>query len=358
MRRTSSATLTLGLCTVIVACGPRGAGSFSGAAFRTSSSPGAGTRAPIQSSFVAGHLYVSAADYSLQTAPVMRYPLSNGVPASKPDLLYPSLLLPTFAVGADGTLYGLELTGGSEPYAIVVFQPNSNKPARRIVPPQPYLTNYPAITGRGGYTYVGFSNTSASPRARRVTAGSPPTLCTFNGILVYGPNARGHDAWTTCFATTYATNENVLWMSLDVHGNLYVPTLPDGIDVYAHPTTNPALIRSMTGGSFHGTYSVADDGQGDVYVLGTVRPLHGAWHSYVATYQDTASGKVKALRTVRYPTNQVWQGNVAVDDRYLYVGGYQEVLVYDKLASGPQLPLAVLPVPAAMYNGPSIAVGP
>jgi hypothetical protein len=311
-------------------------------------------RAPMRKSFVAGHLYVSAGGINNppSTAPVMRYRLTNGVPMSQPDLVYPNSLLPYFSVDDDGTLYGIELY----PFSIVVFPPNTTTPARQIAPFQPYLTNYTGITGHNGYIYAAYVY-SSSLRTRRAGGATPPSFCSAYGVVVFGPHARGHHPWRTCFAASYATGGPV-WMSLDPQGNLYMPTWPPGVAVYANPATNPKLVRTMSGSSFQNMLSVTDDGQDQLYVPGSLRPPTGLAHSYVASYDDGGNGNVKPLRVVAYVKPQAWNGNVAVDDRYLYIGGNQQVLVYDKLANGPQLPLATLAVPAATQGRPSVAVGP
>ncbi len=77
-------SLLFGWLLALAACGSRGGsslappvdGSLGNAPLFVD-----GRRAFTQSKFVAGHLYVSGAGYLFETAPVMRYPLVNGVPA-------------------------------------------------------------------------------------------------------------------------------------------------------------------------------------------------------------------------------------------------------------------------------------
>jgi hypothetical protein len=356
-------SLLFGCLLALAACGSRGGSSLAppvdGSLGNAPLSSMGAARSP--GKFVAGHLYVSAAGYPFETAPVMRYPLVNGVPASRPDLVYPSNLFASFSVDAKGRLYGIDdVNSPSASFNIVVFAPNSNKPERTIVPYQPYNTGYVGITGRDGYAYVSFF-WSSSLRARRpVDAGSPSSFCAFAGFVVYGPRAQGNAPWKSCTAGTWVLSENN-WISLDSSGNLYVPAASQrgwGVGVYAHAATKPMLVRTMTGKSFRKPHSVADDGSGNIYVPGTVQPAKGPAYSYVATYLDGGKGRVAPVRTVRYATPQLWYGNAVADDRYLYIGGDQQVLVYDKTAQGARMPLATLAVPGEAGMGPEVAIGP
>jgi hypothetical protein len=356
--------LTLGCLLTLTACSSREGSSVAppidGTFTGNSGSSSMGAARPA-GKFVAGHLYVSAASYPFESAPVMRYPLVNGVPASNPDLVYPSSLFASFSVDAKGRLYGIDQLGSpGAPFNIVVFAPNSTKPERTIAPYQPYNTGYVGITGRDGYAYVSFFWSSSSRTQRPVDAGSPSSFCAFAGFVVYGPRARGKAPWKSCTPATYVLSENN-WISLDPSGNLYVPAASPrgwGVGVYANAATKPVLVRSMTGKSFRKTSSVADDGSGNIYVPGSVQPAKGPAYSYVATYLDSGDGRVTPVRTVRYATPQLWYGNAVADDRYLYIGGDQQVLVYDKTAQGPRMPLATLAVPDAVGSGPTVAIGP
>jgi len=356
--------LALGCLFALTACASRDGSSLAPPVDGTLSanamvSSMAAARSP--GKFVAGHLYVSAAGYPFETAPVMRYPLVNGVPASQPDLVYPSTLLASFSVDRQGRLYGIDQAGSpSAPFNVLVFAPNSNKQERTIVPYQPYNTGYVGITGRDGYAYVSFFWSSSLNTPRPADAGSPSSFCAATGFVVYGPRAQGSAPWKSCTAATYILSENN-WISLDASGNLYVPAashLGSGVDVYANLATQPTLVRSMTGKSFRNTHSVADDGSGYIYAPGTVKPAKELSYSYVATYLDSGNGSVAPVRTVRYAKPQLWYGNAVADDRYLYIGGNQQVLVYDKTAQGARMPLATLAVSAPVGMGPTVAIGP
>lgn len=215
---------------------------------------------------------------------------------------------------------------------------------------QPYNTFFPGIIGAAGFIYLAGSETSADAES----------FCASNFILVYAPTARRQDPWTTCVPATPTTNSNALWMALDAGGNLYVPAYGPSedriIDVYANPTTNPTIVRTLSGPSLAGTLAVADDGQGNLYATAT-NGTNDEKQSYVATYPDSANGNVKPIHKLFYASGSV-QGNVAVDDRYLYVGGYEAVFVFDKTASGHAKPIATLSFPTANHYDPSVAIGP
>jgi hypothetical protein len=187
--------LTLGCLIALTACASRAGSSVAppvGDALTGNSGPPPMGAARLAGNFVAGHLYVSAASYPFESAPVMRYPLVNGVPASKPDLEYPSSLFASFSVDAKGRLYGIDQVGSpGAPFNIVVFAPNSNKPERTIVPYQPYNTGYLGITGRDGYAYVSFYWSSSLRTQRPVDAGSPSSFCAGTG-----PSGREYQART------------------------------------------------------------------------------------------------------------------------------------------------------------------
>jgi hypothetical protein len=344
MRNVMSA-VTLAACAALLSCGAQTMSPVQS----EGTVPTARAEPARRDAFVAGHLYVSTAGYGGFTGPLARYRLTNGVPATKPDLTYPDTLLGQFSVDRSGRLYGIRFgpdrNGGL--LHVLVFPPNSARATRSLTPSQPYNSFFPGIVGAEGYIYLAGGQTSPNTE----------TNCASNFILVYAPAARRQEPWTTCAPATATTYFNALWMTLDAGENLYVPAYDAHsgrvVDVYADPTTNPTIVRTLSGPSLAGTLAVADDGEGNLYATAT----NGDKQSYVATYSDSANGNVKPLRRLFYSGAQ-YQANVAVDDRYLYVGGYEAVFVFDKTASGHAKPMATLPFPAANYYDPSVAIGP
>ena len=159
------------------------------------------------------------------------------------------------------------------------------------------------------------------------------------GVLVYPSAARDFDAPRSC----YSVDEEYygyIGLAIDSAGDLYVPNGYDRVSVYAYArSSSPVLIRTVTGKSFKASRSVAVDSQDRMWVL------NNQSYSYVARYKAYVSGNVLPQATVAFATKQHWSGNIAVDDKYLYVGGNRQILVYPKFAEGRVYPLADLNVP-------------
>jgi len=296
------------------------------------------------SPFVAGHLYVTIPAAYGYSGPLVRFPITNGVPSARPDLIY-SDVSPPFSVDTDGTLYDLEPINNT--FGVTVFPPNSTIPRRRVLLPNPYSTDYQGLLAHGGYIYPAFIwNPSSRHRMHEAARTSGSGLCdemTAPAILVYGPSARGQAPWLQCFPTgvDYFVSFWV-WMALDGRGDLYVPSAWDQIVVIANPRTHPQVVRSMQNGMFANIHAVADDGHGYLYALGGGSQGEQRASYFVSTYADSGNGAIRPIRTLYYPSFGA-QENLAVDDRYLYISTGSGVFIYDKTASGHALPRATLP---------------
>jgi hypothetical protein len=305
--------------------------------------------------FVAGHLFVSSADAgALGGANVYRYPLHDGVPAARPDYVYffgsSQGSLPSFTVNANGVAsfmrccFGVETYGreGTFEFSWAVTQPF-------------YDMAFPGMVVNGARVLVDYVTLPSSQRRARGFATSPCAgpNAPASGIDIYGPfdPANFGRPLLGCFPVTQTAPD---FAGMVVNANeLYFPNASK-VDVYGPLTGNPTLLRTLTGPSFKAIASLAIDDDGKLYTLDAQQ------YSYVAVYDAQGSGTVKALRTVAYPSEERWNGNVAVDSRYLYVGGNEAVLVYPKGTSGRRAPLATLAVPASTgpTEGPWIAIGP
>jgi hypothetical protein len=281
----------------------------------------------------AEHLYVQVAQSSFSGS-TYRYPLHDGVPASKPDFVYTASLYSPFWVDPGGNLYGFTFQGVT-PY-LEVFAPSHKTPARTIQLPAPqFISVYVGVVSKGGYVLAEFQGLdSALPLAR--SAGSCGSLG-FSSVLVYGPGARGTDPPLQCFGVPSDSSVVALGLALDPKGSLYVPDI-DGVAVYTRPIGYPQLSRFVAGRSFQNVYAVAVDSQGELYALSRND------YSFVAAYAAYTNGDTLPQRTFAYPTPMKWGGNVAVDDGFVYVGASGEVLVYDKSAHGRTAPHATLQV--------------
>jgi hypothetical protein len=127
--------------------------------------------------------------------------------------------------------------------------------------------------------------------------------------------------------------------------------------VYGTPVKSPTIIRTITASPALEASSVAVDSTGETYVLNTP----GFERSEVLSYPPSADGNATPDRTLSSPKGVHWNGNIAVDDKFLYVGGKQQVLVYDKRSAGSDRPFAILDVPSAPISygsGPFVHVGP
>jgi hypothetical protein len=303
----------------------------------------------LATAFVAGHLWV-VGSFPGADGKMARYPLHDGVPASNPDLRYPHYVSSLFAIALDGSLFTFVYHNDER---IAVFAPNSTRIVREVHIPA--VGSYdPSINGLSvdglGSTYFSWVSTGSLRPIRETSSYCPGYGY---GVIVYPPNARGHTPYSSCFRDAQAYME-FAGIAVDSLGSLYLPNL-GSVLVYGSAAKDPRLIRTVSGESFQGATGVALDRADRMWVIDTTT----SGYSYVASYRRYASGKVQAERTIAYPTRQQWFGNIAVDDKFLYIGGNAEVLVYDKYANGRALPLATLDVPTASGgSGPWIAIGP
>src|SRR3984957_4389953 len=292
-------------------------------------------------SFVAGHLYVAATAPSEGPTSIARYSLKNGRPADRPDLTYPNLSFAQFGVRPNNALFSVGYDQSTHDYVIYQFLPDSSKLSRVLqLPLSVNFTEYSGMTVDAlGNMYVQYDFSSSSDFARaqtqiKFTSSSSPCATPFSfGILVYPPKARGEEPCLQSFPIFEGLPPAFVGLTTDVSGNLYVP-LQQEVDVYSDPTTAPTVIRLLYGTTFKNATSVAVDDAGLLYVLNSTSD------SYVAVYAKGANGKAPPLGKLYFTKAQQWFGNVAVDDKCIYIGGSAEVLVYLKNLRGRQTPLA------------------
>jgi hypothetical protein len=297
--------------------------------------------------FVAGHLFVA---FTGEGNTIARYPIHDGVPARKADLVYNYPFNTVFSVRPDRSLYGVAFTpSGHE--ELLSFAPNSSKLLRMLdLPYIDFITDYNALAiDANRVSYVaGWADSSAGSRS---STRCLPSDLDF-GIFMYAPRAHGLDLPLQCFGAL--SSRDPVGIAVDSEGTLYVPLgeWVNGVSEYGTPITNPYLLRQPTGASFQNTRAIALDADDRMWVLESTQVYGG--YSYVANYRRYADGEIRPAEVVAYPTKQYWGGNVAVDDKYLYVGGDGEVLIYPKYANGRKMPYATLAL--GSYQG-SVWVG-
>jgi hypothetical protein len=309
---------------------------------------------PAGADFVAGHLFVSSADADgTGGANVYRYTLSNGVPAATPDHVYflgsSGGALPAFTVDGDGVAsfmmccFGVDIYGreGNFDFGWTITQPFDDMA-------------FPGMALDGGRVLVDYvALPSSLRRPRAASSACASERAPSSGIAVYGPYDRKNfdRPLLGCFPVDQGYPDFVgMAVAFD---DVYFPNASK-VDVYGPLSGRRSLLRTLSGPSFKGVRAAAIDTEGRLYTL-DAQP-----YSYVAVYDAHASGQVKALRTIAFPSAQRWNGNIAVDSRFLYVGANQSVLVYPKGTSGRRPPLATLAVPNSQgtTEGPWIAIGP
>jgi hypothetical protein len=294
-----------------------------------------------------GHLYVVV---GLQHGnEVRRYALRDGIPRPFSDVAYRDGFYGPVAVDNAGNLYAL-IYPSYRQATIVVHDRAAKKRSRAIDllslhgPSDPYYggPDYLSMaTDPAGYLYV-------APTGSQYDY-SPPAHCGWQ-IPVYTPNARGLPTPAQCLpqAQPYA-------MGFDRTGNLYLAAvlgMSDAVLVIATPQTSPTIARTLRGPSFRHVTATAVDGD-FVYVL--MQSGKKGDPSYVAVYHTNGNGYVEPVRTLHSgPTG--WNGALAIRGSRLYVTSGNQVLVFDKNASGTASPLSTLTFPF----GPTqyIAVGP
>ena len=295
----------------------------------------------------AEHLYVQASGSS--AGAIYRYALHNGIPAAKPDFVNSSGLDSPFWVDANGTLYGLAYQAGVP--ILEVFAPNRMVAERTLMLPAPqFVSVYVGLVAKGGSVLAEFQGLDSlqTPPAAASACGS----LGFSSMLVYAPGAKGNDPPLRCFGVPLDPSLGALGLALDSQGSLYIPNF-DSVNVYRTPVGNPQFAHSVAGRSFQNVHAVAVDSADVMYALSSND------YSYVAAYAPHASGDVLPIRTFAFPTPMKWDGNIAVEGNFVYVGANDEVLVYDKNAHGRTPPHATLAVAGGSTGaGVYVEVGP
>jgi hypothetical protein len=302
------------------------------------------------SDVVNGHLYVEApALRGRYPAPdVRRYQLVDGIPRDDADLSYRDLSGP-LAVDNAGNFYALHATENTA--TLLEYVSGSKTPLRALNlldpnPPSGYSVApvYTTIAvDRSGYLYV------ASIPSSNVYAS--PARCGWQ-VEVYAPGARRDDEPVQCLIAGEPYG-----IGIDRDGNAYIGSTFiafNAVFVVANPDKSPAIVRTMWGRSFgFEVTSTAIDDEGDLYVL--AQPERRADESKIEVYRAAGDGNVEPLRTLD-AGSVVWGDAFAVRGSRLYVTAGNQVLVYDKTATGKAAPLATLTFPYGPIT--YLAVGP
>lgn len=275
-----------------------------------------------------GHLYVANGTVCCEggPGPILRYPIARGRIAREPDLRFWGVGLP-IATDSAGSLYA------RHGRTVEVFPLGSTTPQRIIALPFGAAT---AMTiDPNGFLYVAYLS-SGGPRR-------PGPDNDYMGVWIYAPNANGN----TKPIQHIRLGDFVNGLALDSSGNLFLSLeLSWAVQVYANPTTAPALVRAITGGLRSPLGIAIVDGE--LYVLN-----NSPGNDYVTSYPDTASGGVKPDRTLLLPTKEGDGPGITAFGKHLFVPNWStgpsaphDVLIYRRDANGATKPV-VFPVHSA-----------
>jgi hypothetical protein len=330
----------------------------------------------------AGHLYVSGSLFDAEALGtkegLVRYPVTNGVPASTPDLVFPKTVAGAVTVDSAGNVYST-----AKCFTIDEFAPNSTSVMNSIKVPiycGDGIYNIGEVTSlavdKAGYLYVSivvqcvscgdqreriFHPAASGPLAACVTANSKCTI-------VYAPGATGKATPVALITAAAYTNG----MALNKAGDLFLEQATTGdytatsVEVYGTPETNPTLLRTLSGSSFTGTTGLAIDAAGLLYVNDTVESGSEPTSSSISVFHANASGTVTPLRTFSNSPAQVFWYGIGVDNKYLYTGTGGKLLkktsrmieTYMKNSNGSVTPVASVPITTTPDDPTYVAVGP
>ncbi|MBV9104318.1 MAG: hypothetical protein JO060_12065 [Candidatus Eremiobacteraeota bacterium] len=286
-----------------------------------------------------GHLYVG----SELGCGVQSYTLHAGVPASKPDFTYQACT--PFTIAPDGMLVASVPETSKQVEHLRWYPLHSHRSVRELTLPAPYATSYLSVAlDTNGYIYTLFyySSSLAQGRLLSATRSSTSFPCATLGVMVFAPTALGPANYLTCFEAglnpfpfSYQRG-----FAVSPEGDVYVPDFFQVV-VYGNARTSPVFIRTLTGPGFTDTENAALD-DADLFVMNVLAPDK---HSNISEYDPLGNVIVHPRRRLEYPQPQTWCGRVAVGKHYLYVGGDNAVLVYDRNANGRTYPVATLNLP-------------
>jgi hypothetical protein len=299
-----------------------------------------------------GHLFVAIGNGKPGTPyEVGRFPLYNGIPASKPDRLYPGRYT-VLAAGNDGTLYAVGKRG------IYVLPPGLAQPARVIdFPSLVRQCTYPAqidaiAVDSAGYVFVAYTTYFSGVRQRdgsRYDA-APDAKFPCLGVVVFAPGANGHakPVQAIPLGGTYLQG-----VTVDGSDNLFVANDAfDRVMEFVTPVTDPDL-SAYQHVSMSYPNALATDDAGNLFVLdGSLLKKNG-----VLVYPPGAGSGTPPSSAIVFQSKYSYVNSIAVRGQLLYASdfGYRSTIdVYPSLANGNVAPIASIPEP---YVG-GIAAGP
>lgn len=268
---------------------------------------------------------------------VHRYKVTNGVPASTPDLeIETGGFGGPIAVSDQGDLYAFSSLDDN--YVIGAFAPGATTPKRTIAV-NPACGIYPQSLAVDGAGNVFFSYYFFYVLRERGGSGG----C--QGILVYGPHASGNTAPLQSITIPgYDGNDQVpLFMTLDSSGNVVTDRIRgnglEGVGEFIDPTKNPRLVRRFWSGgpdSISGLAEAPADGGTWAQVAGTE-----FWR-----FSPSAHGHATPLRKIEPTAGDGFDAQFAVDDTYLYAvdNATDTLQVYRTDKRGSQRPYASVKV--------------
>lgn len=293
------------LCAVLAFVAQSAAFDTAAAAERRSVARAFGASSASQS-----HLYVTlcASASDCIDGSINRYPLTNGIPAKTPDLVYPSDNGP-IAIGPNGDLYANYpgISGGLQA-AVDVFAAGTNTLLRRLIlPGGSFFTAEVALAvDANGYLYASWYNYPARLGLMHSDQSS-------NGaLLVYAPGAKNSDPPINSLAGNFDG------LAIDAHGALYaVRQAPDGqeVDVFATPETSLVPSRSFSSRWIQQPQGAALDGSGVLHILDT----NTKGEDYVSSFNAGGTGQVRPLGIFRSVERRATYSGICVAGGILYL---------------------------------------
>ncbi|MBV8197487.1 MAG: hypothetical protein JO263_05090 [Candidatus Eremiobacteraeota bacterium] len=312
--------------------------------------PSGAAREPTQPK-TATYLYASAAP--LNNASIERFRLSNGVPAKKPDLVYPGYG-GSLAVGGDGTLYaGYGTTSGTG--VIDVFPPGTTRPAREILVPN---ISAQCRAGPGGFTGINAVAADAkgyvlaaiytSPFAalRRAWKGHLPWPC--EGVAIYPPGAMGYVHPSQVIRYSGA----IIDIAVDAADRLYVAHDRVIVDEFKNAIVAPTRTRTFRSRFVGYVKTIATGARADVFIAGTDWEYR---NGHIDRFDSHSKGHGPPASLITLGPGAHLLLSMAEHGRVLYVDDTDKTVdLYHAYQGGPQSPFYSLPVTKVF----SIAVGP
>ncbi len=300
------------------------------------------------------HLYVADSNG------VERFPISNGVPKSPPDLTYLGVGAP-IAVGPSGDLYATSYPQ-TYPARIAVFRKDSTRRTRTLNVSIKGC-NKPFKCGQGpvsallvdsqGHLFVGYQSTYC----QRVQSGG--VVCTTSFVVfIYAPNARGHATRhktivvQNCGGFDAGCGGQDAGLALDSQGDLLVSLFHQEHGfyyryVYAY-TLQGTKVRTLTGSGVVFPNGLATDASDELYVDNPVSSYNQYGVAFVAAYPATANGSPPPDREIMVKNAQFGTGIAVSALNLLYVPDPTNNVVYELHSdrNGSQKPISTLSVSA------------